>query len=96
MSKEDQGEFHLEKGKPKEIESIGCVNIGWLIMNHPKVLIGSVIKVENYGLTAKFIIIPPTIEAQERIINTMRIDRENRNNYLRPGYKGNASSRYSL
>ena len=96
MSNEDQGEFNLEKGKPKEIESIGCVNIGWLIMNHPKVLVGSVIKIENYGLTAKFTITPPTVEAQERIINTMRVDRENRNNYIRPGHKGNDPSKHTL
>ncbi|KKL62945.1 hypothetical protein LCGC14_2180010 [marine sediment metagenome] len=96
VENDDQSEFHLSKDEPKPIISNGCINIGWLIMNHPKVLIGSHITVENYGLTAKFTIIPPTVEAQERIIKIMREDRENRNKYIRPGIKGNAPTRYTL
>ena len=93
---EDQQEFKLSSKSPIPIDVPGATNMGWLVLNHPKVFIGSHITCENYGLTVRFTIIPPTREAGERIVNTMRVDRENRNRKLRPGHKGNAPSRYTL
>ena len=91
-----QQEFKLSSKSPIPIDVPGATNMGWLVLNHPKVFIGSHITCENYGLTVKFTIIPPTREAGERIVNTMRTDREKRNRKLRPGHKGNAPSRYTL
>lgn len=92
----DQLDFKLSSKSPIPIVSFGAINISWLMMHHPKCLIGSHITVEDYGLTAKFTIIPPTIEASEKIVNTMRKDRENRNRYVRPSNKRNAPTRYTL
>ncbi len=96
LENDDQLEFKLSSKSPIPIDVPGATNMGWLVLNHPKVFIGSHITCENYGLTVKFTIIPPTREAGERIVNTMRIDREKRNRKLRPGHKGNAPSRYTL
>ncbi|KKM69149.1 hypothetical protein LCGC14_1453790, partial [marine sediment metagenome] len=96
LTKEDQLDFKLSSKSPIPIDVPGATNMGWLVLNHPKVFIGSHITCENYGLTVKFTIIPPTREAGERIVNTMRTDREKRNRKLRPGHKGNAPSRYTL
>jgi len=93
---EDQQEFELSSSSPIPIDVPGATNMGWLILNHPKVFIGSHITCENYGLTVRFTIIPPTKEAGERIVNTMRKDRETRNRKLRPGHKGHAPTRYTL
>ena len=93
---EDQLEFELSSDSPIPIICNGALSISWLMMHHPKLLIGSHITVENYGLTAKFTIIPPTWEASEKIMNIMRKDREQRNRQLRPGSKGNAPTRYQL
>ena len=92
----EQLDFKLSSKSPIPIDVPGATNMGWLVLNHPKVFIGSHITCENYGLTVKFTIIPPTREAGERIVNTMRTDREKRNRKLRPGRKGNAPSRYTL
>ena len=91
-----QQDFKLSSKSPIPIDVPGATNMGWLVLNHPKVFIGSHITCENYGLTVKFTIIPPTREAGERIVNTMRTDREKRNRKLRPSHKGNAPSRYTL
>ncbi len=96
LSKGEQLDFKLSSKSPIPIDVPGATNMGWLVLNHPKVFIGSHITCENYGLTVKFTIIPPTREAGERIVNTMRKDRENRNRKLRPGHKGHAPSRYTL
>lgn len=94
--KEDQLEFKLSSDSPIPIDVPGATNMGWLVLNHPKIFIGSHITCKNYGLSVKFTIIPPTKEAGERIVNTMRTDREKRNRKLRPGHKGNAPTRYTL
>lgn len=98
MNREDgeQLDFKLSSDKPIPIVSNGALNISWLMMHRPKVLIGCHIYVEEYGLTAKFTIIPPTREASEKIMNTMRKGRENLNRKLRPGGQRNAPSRYTL
>jgi len=96
LSKEDQLDFKLSDKNPIPIDILGATNMGWLTLNHPKIFIGSHITCKNYGLSVKFTIIPPTKEAGERIVNTMRTDRETRNRKLRPGHKRNAPSRYIL
>ncbi len=92
----DQLDFELSNESPIPIISNGALNISWLMMHHPKCLIGSHITVEDYGLTAKFTIIPPTKEAGERIINTMREDRDNRNQKLGRSGTSHAPTRYQL
>jgi len=96
LEKGEQLDFKLSSDKPIPIVSNGALNISWLMMHRPKVLIGCHITVEEYGLTAKFTIIPPTREASEKIMNTMREGRENLNRKLRPSGTGNAPSRYTL
>ena len=96
LSKGEQLDFKLSSDSPIPIVSNGALNISWLMMHRPKVLVGCHITVEDYGLTAKFTIIPPTREASEKIMNTMRKGRENLNRKLRPSDAGNAPSRYTL
>ena len=91
----EQGEFKLSDKNPIPIQCTS-ITLSWLILAKPRILVGCRIGVESYGLTAKYTIIPPTFEAGEKIVNTLREDRNVRDKKLRPGHQRNAPSRYSL
>ena len=92
----EQTTFKLEDKAPIPIVMPGAVNMGWLILHEARLLIGSRISVEDYGLTAKFTIIPPTWEAGKKITDALLGERDVRDKNLRRGNKGNAGARHPL
>ncbi len=89
MDKDDQLDFKLSTGKPVRITILSSITIGWLILHHPKILINSRISVEPYGMdgSVKFIVIPPTMEAMDKILEALEKSHATRNNYVRPSNK---------
>ena len=87
MDTEEQLEFALGDS-PEPIVCLGALSLGYLILYHPRALIGSHITCEEYGIGSKFIILPPTKEAGSLIMATMSASKDDRTR-LKANYKSN-------